>query len=81
MLAGFEMKVKFSRHARRRAKLYNIPESAIEQVIGEASLSDGENEIVSDVPGMTYPLKIVASVNGGVATIITNYPLKKRVAT
>jgi hypothetical protein len=72
------LKVKFSRHAKRRAKLYSIQESIVEQVITEANLTDGENQIIRDLPGFKYPLKIVACLNGEVVTVITNYPLKRR---
>jgi len=78
---GIAVRVKFSRHAKRRAKLYNIPESVVEQIIAEASLTDGEHELISDVPGFNYPLKIVASRDGEVVTVITSYPLKKRATT
>ena len=69
--------VRFSRHAKRRAKLYNIQESIVERVIVEANLAAGEHEIVRDLPGFKYPLKIVASVEGEAVTVITNYPLRK----
>lgn len=71
------LKIKFSRHAKRRAKLYNIQESIVERVITEANLTHGEHEIIRDVPGFKYPLKIVAILEGEVVTVITNYPLKK----
>jgi hypothetical protein len=77
MPGNLEVKVTFSRHAKRRARLYNIPESTVEQVIAEANLTDGTHEIIRDVPGFKYPLKTVASLDGEVATVITNYPLKK----
>ena len=73
--------IKFSRHAKRRAKLYSIQESIVEQVITEANLTDGENEIIRDLPDFKYPLKIVASLEGEIVTVITNYPLKKRAMT
>ena len=75
------LEIKFSRHAKRRAKLYSIQESIVEQVITEANLTDGENEIIRDLPGFKYPLKIIASLEGEVVTVITNYPLKKRAMT
>jgi len=75
---GVAVKVKFSRHAKRRAKLYGIPESTVEQVISEANLTDGTHEIIRDIPGFKYPLKIVATRDGEIATVITAYPLKKR---
>ena len=72
------MKIKFSRHAKRRAKLYNISESIILRVLENKGLShQGMAEIVENVEGFKYPLKIVLAVKDDVITIVTNYPLKK----
>jgi hypothetical protein len=71
------VKIKFSRHAKRRAKLYSIQESIVAQLILEANLTEGEHEIIRNVPGFKYPLKIIASLDGEVVTVITNYPLKR----
>lgn len=71
------MKVKFSRHAKRRAKLYKIPESTIIDILTNIELSPGKNEIIKDVAGWKYPLKIVVFVENDTTTVITNYPLKK----
>jgi len=71
------MKIKFSRHAKRRASLYKIPEPIISEILAGMNLSQGEHEIIRDVAGFRYPLKIVVSVAGDTATVITNYPLKK----
>lgn len=54
------MEIRFSRHAKRRAKLYGIPEATVEQIIANANLADGENEIIDIAPGFKFPLKIVA---------------------
>jgi hypothetical protein len=72
------MKIKFSRPAKRRAKLYNISESVILKVLENKDLShQGMTEIVENVEGFKYPLKIVAAVEDDIITIVTNYPLKK----
>jgi len=71
------MKIKFSRHAKRRASLYKIPESIISTILTGMNLRQGEHEIIRDVTGFQYPLKIVVSIAGDTATVITNYPLKK----
>ena len=71
------MKLKSSRHAKRRAKLYKIPESVISEILTNTNLQQGEHEIIRDVAGFQYPLKIVVSVAEDTATVITNYPLKK----
>jgi hypothetical protein len=72
------MEIRFSRHAKRRAKLYGIPEAIVEQIIANANLADGENEIIDIAPGFKFPLKIVAVLEDEVVTVVTNYPLKKR---
>lgn len=71
------MEIGFSRHAKRRAKLYGIPESTVERIIANANLADGENQIIELAPGFKFPLKIIAVLEGQVITVITTYPLKK----
>ncbi len=72
------MEIKFSRHAKRRAKLYEISETIITDILKTMNLHQGEHEIIKDVSGFNYPLKIVVSVEENLMTVITNYPLKKR---
>ncbi|MBI4690457.1 MAG: DUF4258 domain-containing protein [Nitrospirae bacterium] len=71
------MEIKFSRHAKRRAKLYGISESIMVNILTNMNLHQGEHEIIKHVPGFKYPLKIVVSVEENLITVITNYPLKK----
>ena len=71
------MKVKFSRHAKRRAKLYGIPESTIEKILSDSELTDGEHKLIRDIAGFKYPIKIVVSVKSSIMTVITDYLLKK----
>ena len=73
------MIINFSRHAKRRAKLYNIPEFTIEEILMDLDLQDGEHELIRDIPGFKYPIKIVVyvEVEIDIMTVITNYPLKK----
>jgi hypothetical protein len=71
------VKIKFSRHAKRRAKVYKISESIILEILKGTELSQGEHVIVRNVAGFEYPLKIVIAVDGDIITIKTNYPLKK----
>ncbi|MEK6766400.1 MAG: hypothetical protein AABY49_09290 [Planctomycetota bacterium] len=71
------MRIKFSRHAKRRAKLYKIPESMVEKILEGLDLTDGEHEIIRNVSGFKYPIKIVFAVENDIMTVITNYPLKK----
>ena len=72
-----KVKVKFSRHAKRRAKLYEIPESTIKKILANSELNHGEHELIRDIAGFKYPIKIVISVEKDITTVITNYPLKK----
>ena len=72
------MKVKFSRHAKRRAKLYEIPESTIEKIlIDSEEFNDGKHELIIDIAAFNYPIKIVIAVENDIITVITSYPLKK----
>ena len=71
------MIVNFSRHAKRRAKLYELPESTIEKILADSDLSDGEHELIRNVSGFKYPIKIVVAVEKNIMTVITNYPLKR----
>jgi len=71
------VKIKFSRHAKRRAKLYNISETTISGFLATVKVTKGHHEIIRNVSGLQYPLKIVISVEGDTITVVTNYPLKK----
>ncbi len=70
------MEIKFSRHAKRRARLYGISESTVSASLERMNLAQGEHEIINDI-GQKYPLKIVVSVKKDTLSVITNYPLKK----
>lgn len=71
------MEIKFSRHAKRRAKLYGILESTVADILSNMNLRQGEQEIIRNVTGFKYPLKIVVSVEDDIISVITNYPVKK----
>lgn len=71
------MNIKFSRHAKRRAKLYGIPESSVLTILANMNMRQGEHEIIKKVADMAYPLKIVVYVEKDTITVITSYPLKK----
>jgi hypothetical protein len=71
------MKLRFSRYAKRRAKLYKIPESIISTILTGMELPQGEHEIIQNMVEFRYPLKIVVSVARETATVITAYPVKK----
>ena len=71
------MEIKFSRHAKRRARLYQIPEATILKVLEEKDLTHGDHEIIKYIEGFKYPIKIVLAVAYDIMTAKTNYPLKK----
>ena len=71
------MNINFSRHAKRRAKLYGISESIVVDIITGEDLTQGQHEIIKEIDGLRYPLKIVVHVENNSAKVITNYPLKK----
>lgn len=72
------MEIKFSRHAKKRAKLYNIHESTIMNILKGKEILPGTNKIIEKVEGFKYPLKNVITSKDDIITVITNYPLKKR---
>ena len=73
----------FSRHARRRMRLYNISEedvlSAILHHNPELAFLEGKQEVISkkilSVHG--HPIKVVFLVENDIITVVTAYPLKK----
>jgi len=71
------VEIKLSRHAKRRAKLYQIPEATILKVLEGKELPHGDHEIIEYVEGFKYPLKIAVTVAYDIITVKTNYPLKK----
>lgn len=71
------MKIKLSRHAKRRAKLYKISESVIFDILENMELSQGKHEIIKKVEGFKFPLIIVVDIKNDIITVITNYPLRK----
>ncbi|MBN1901023.1 DUF4258 domain-containing protein [Candidatus Sumerlaeota bacterium] len=71
------MKIKLSRHAKRRCELYNIDESKILKILESNKFNKEAGEILENVEGLKYPLKIVFSEENDLITVITAYPLKK----
>ena len=71
------MAVIFSRHAKRRIKLYNLSESKLSEILKDLDLDDGEHELLRNVSGFGYPIKIVVAVESNKIVVITSYPLKK----
>jgi hypothetical protein len=72
------MKIKYSRHAKRRANLYKISLADIENLLKESKLVQGKQEIVKSIEGYTLPIKVVVDMENDIIKIITVYPLKKR---
>ena len=74
-------KIIFSRHAKRRMKLYRISEEHIRTLLMDGrqeSYSQGRFTYTKDMPGFKYPLKVIVQKEGDTYTIITAYPLKRR---
>jgi len=71
------MKIKWSRHAKRRAKLYKIPKREIVKILIKRRFDQGRNTIIEQINGIKYPIKVVVSVEEDLITVITSYPLKK----
>jgi hypothetical protein len=73
--------VIFSRHARRRMKLYRISEEEVMAVLAvgyRESYPLDRFTYTKDMPGFRYPLKVIVQKEGDTCTIITAYPLKRR---
>ncbi len=73
------MDIKISRHAKRRIKLYNIPEEKIKQIITEAQPGRGKQVVIKEIVGYSYPVKIIFEVFDKKIIVITCYPLKRGV--
>ena len=71
------MNIHFSRHARRRMRLYKITENVVINIVENAGLSLGKQTFLHESAGQKLPVKIVAVVEETVTTIVTVYPLKK----
>jgi len=71
------MEIVFSRHAKRRLKLYGISELTIREILAEPDFAEGNHEITCVVTGVKHPIKAVFSLERDILTVITAYPLKK----
>lgn len=71
------MNIRISRHASRRLKLYKMDVGVIDTIIQQASHDPGRHEIVHEISGFRYPIKIVYTVEGAEVTLITAFPLKR----
>ena len=71
------VEISFSRHAKRRAQLYGIPESTILDIVRSRVFPQGTTEVVVAVQTLEYPLKFVVPRKNDMLTVVTSYPLKK----
>jgi hypothetical protein len=71
------MKIVFSRHAKRRMKLYKISESWLESLLIEKQFGSGKHILLEQSPDHSLPIKIVIQAKEDEIVIITSYPLKK----
>ena len=73
------MIIKYSRHAKRRMKLYQITENNISEVISCGSLkatNSGNNWKLFQPHNFRFPLKVVYREEENCIIIVTCYPLK-----
>lgn len=49
------MEIKFSRHAKRRGKLYRIPEDTVKRILKGKKLIQGKQSFIEDCKGFEYP--------------------------
>ena len=72
------MKIRLSRHARRRMKLYDIQEKIITDALSDIQMKEaGRREIIKSISGFQFPMKIVFEIKEDEVMIVTAYPLKK----
>lgn len=75
--------IQFSRHARRRMKLYDLSEEDVSCVIKyqnpQLNFLERKYEIISEKKFSRhgYPIKVVFSYENGKIIVITSYPLKR----
>jgi hypothetical protein len=78
-----EIKIEFSRHAKRRMTLYEISELTVRGIIErqkkDGRISVGKNEVIDyqTVSRHGYPIKVVFSCEENHITVITAYPRKE----
>ena len=75
------MRIRFSRHAKRRMELYGITETEVKSAIDRGkkeALQSGKTNITYDVGGkFRYPIKIIGIQEGDSFLVVTAYPLKR----
>ncbi len=71
--------IKFSRHSKRRMKLYGLSEKVILQTIekGEQIIQNDKTVYILKSKENKYPIKVVTIIDAEQLIIITAYPLKR----
>ena len=73
--------ISFSRHAKRRMKLYGITERDVMRVLEEGKCETDHTHktsfVLDALQGFKYPLKVITVDTSESRLIITAYPLKK----
>jgi hypothetical protein len=77
-----DVKIAYSRHAKRRMRLYGIAEEDIEQVVAKPDKEpelEGNRYVVcrSSAKFRGLPLKVIYVFEGECMVILSAYPLKK----
>jgi len=73
--------IKFTRHSKKRMKLYNITEDVVKRIVDtyEAQeTDDGKIIYIGPVNSFAYPIKIICKVANDEIIVISCYPLKRR---
>ncbi|MBU4013992.1 MAG: DUF4258 domain-containing protein [Proteobacteria bacterium] len=74
--------IKFSRHAKRRMKLYGLSEEDVLNVLKNGSkemAKDGKLFFLHDIKGkFKFPVKVITAQGDKTLIIVSAYPLKKR---
>jgi len=53
------MQIRLSRHAKRRIRLYRLPEDKIIELVQSQPVRLGQHEVITRVEGVALPVKIV----------------------
>ena len=72
--------IQFSRHAKRRMKLYHISEQIVRDLLQKPSEGCGHHELIETVEGWRLPIKVVYNENVEQMMVITAYPVKRGVS-
>lgn len=72
--------IKYTRHAKRRMKLYNIDEKMVSSIVAEGrktQLNENLYEFLFESEKLDLPIKVVSKIVNKDYLIITCYPLKR----